>query len=656
MNFITSSDILSIIIILLVLFSSGFALFLPLWWWLKNYRAALQFVIPISLAIEILFGYVFYCFRIVHWFPLAYIGVVAVINIIIGIVLRHKIIQFWQQLSKLHWLTLLVGLGVIGVLVYTRFYDALTVVAPGAVDTYNHTIFLNDLNKLGYLHQIFYAPGFHLVLYPLLKILPTVILYRFVGPVLGLLIIASLYLFIRDIFKHTVTKYVTIILLILPVFNQLTLVTISFFSSCLTFIFFTAFIFLLAQPKQLSYWKTIILGVILTLALAIIVPYLYVQYVSAVGLCFLVAVVAKKYFGWKYVRFLLVFVLLGGLGLAASFGHVYLQNKINKNQTAGFPEIPVVVRQKNKTVTQNNKTKVPPATKTGKVVTSQEYPWWSVSKDAWQARYNKLSASDFWQKNIMPMLVTGQDLLQAKNVRSFSGMLAIGSYLWIILACVITGYATKKKNKLMVIIGVFSVLFGVATQTGILEMSIYRGRSGWYLMWLAVLGAAYLFDIIYHKRLNILIVIFGILACLAGVLYPPVFYRNYFADQFTVAAMIKQEYPNKQIIFISNQKELLILSPDFILAPFNIDSLEKQNGDFTNEIILILPKKFYNLDPVLSAQALSTDTGYVNFAIEQAMNEKNQTQLVAEIKAHPKFSHYKLYWESDDIAAYRLIQ
>jgi hypothetical protein len=205
---------------------------------------------------------------------------------------------------------------------------------------------------------------------------------------------------------------------------------------------------------------------------------------------------------------------------------------------------------------------------------------------------------------------------------------------------------------LLLIILIFSIVFGLATQIGALEMSTYRGRSGWYLMMMALLGMSYIFDEIpFNKRYLNLMYVLLLVIFLAGFISPPTYYREYYTEPFTQAKLISRQFPNQKINFITDEKRVPMVSNNISFSELDSSSL-KDTCEF-DKCFLILNNKFFYYDPVLSEKALSTDKGFREFNKEQALLKDAQNETISEIKKSPNFSKYQKYWEDENVTIYQ---
>jgi hypothetical protein len=254
-------------------------------------------------------------------------------------------------------------------------------------------------------------------------------------------------------------------------------------------------------------------------------------------------------------------------------------------------------------------------------------------------------------ENVMPVLSVAGEILRVKNVREWNSLLGAGSYAWMLVSAGLLVYGLKRRSAWLTLLAVSSIAFGVATQTGSLELSYYRGRSGWYLMLLSQLGAVTIFDLLYRRHYRW--IAYGGLAVLyVGSLFsPPVFYRPYYTAPFTIAKQIELAHPDQPIHFITNTWQLVMVSKNFTTAPLVVGSV--QNAPAVAERYIVVEKSFFPVDPVLSQQAYSTDADFTEFNARQRDLHNAATDEITAIRELPEFADYQVYWEDDTLMMYR---
>lgn len=630
---LTFKDFLSIFEIALVLFASGFALLLPLYAYLKNLNLSLKVCIPLSISLEVLIGYVFYTFGQAKNFPLIYLLFILLINIVLAFKL-NLIEKIKKTRFKFNWQAAVPVFLVIASIVYSRFYDAILNVAPGAIDTRAHAQYILDIDLYGRLTCTYYAPGFHILIYPLSKIVEMVNIYRFTGPVLGIITMLSLYLLFKDFFKNKLSLYLLILAFPLPVFSILTLQTISFFPTILTFIFLPLLIYALIRPKELPTQKHLLFFAVTVSALALTVPYLLVQLIPAIILLNIIALAAIKILSREYLAYLSKISVISIFGFLLAFGHVYLQNTVTKEtELNNFPQITIAEAQDSGFVISSN------LDKASRLLENQEGFLKIISKNTVVGKY------------FIPMMMTGEDTVSVKNVRPLDSIMSAAAYLWIIVSLIMIYLGIRRKDHILLVFGSLILVFGLATQTGVFEMSMYRGRSGWYLLLFALFASIYFLDKVVKKIPRI--ISFTLLAVLLIVPFvkPPTFYRGYFTEYFTQALLISRQFPNQKILLISGDGRAVVVSKNFVYDEFKPSSIT-ETCDF-DQCFLIFANKFFEVDPIKSQSTLAIDKDQKDFRAQWAVLAETYKENIEAIKNSPNFSKYRLYWANENLSVYK---
>lgn len=589
MSLIQLENIISIFIIAVYFFGVSFAWLLPLYLWLKKSVLAVQFVVPVSLSLQILFQYIFYTFEVPNYSIIPYLVIVLFVNVWsikrIGMNrLKSKAVTF---LTFVSWKNVAISLFFLTLVLFSRFYDSFSTLAPGNNDTYNHIVFLKNVRDMGYISVTYYAPGFHLLVLPLTYVLPYSELYRFVGPVIGVLTALTIFSLVKPALRNRYSKYVLLALLCFPIFNQFILQTIGFFSSSLTFIYMTAFLMLLGFSNNRTLPHRYGMTLLLTIALAVTVPYFFVQYSVALLILLITTFVIRKLFTKTFVIRLAVMCMISLLGIAVGYVHVLLQTSVHSSSY--FPTL-----NETTTIIQNDR---------NSSIFFLEY----------------IFEIPFVSTSVVPLLSAGIDVVKVKAVRSPDNILALGAYGWIAISAALAVYAGLSKKRSLLVLSTLSLVYGVITQTGMVEMTTYKGRSGWYLLLLGVLGSTFYFDRIavrVSKRYSALLVS---LLTLSVLLTPPVHYRPYHEEQFSIVdEYIEKHEPNVVYAFLP---ELSLLADNVKVVTLSEEVIAEE---LVSDSIVVLDKVIPEIDPVLSQQASVMDKEYSNFRNKQELRKNDQ--------------------------------
>ncbi len=640
-------DLLILIVTLLYFLIIAFAFYLPLRKVLASAQEAKKWSIPISLSAQMLFGYIFYSLKIVHLYPFIYFPLILIVNII----------ALWsfsqgrkeERQPKKNWSTKLAFLGAVIILplVVSRFYDSLRFVYSGNPDTAAHITMLRQLLSTGKLKIAFYAPGFHLLLLPLGFFFDPFAISRFSGPVIGLLTALFCCFLFQGVVKKRITFIFFFLLFAFPLLNRLILQTIGFFPSALTFIYFPALLYLASYPSYLSPKKNFLIFLTLSLALAISVPYLFVQVIPILLLVWLSVLILKK-FSPEYRRYLGILLTLAFIGLGSSFFHVYLQTKIVR-KGKGFPKIALMQIQE------------------GELLLSSNYNIFSSERA--RAYLEKIQIplketlikwveSDFYKSMLGPLLGTGYDILKVKNILRPTSALTIAGYFCIALSLGLFILGLSQRNLFLLVFSGAWLVMGIATQTGVLEMSSYRGRSGWYFMFTAFLLTVYLFDYLLDQWPQILkhplpVYLLFTTLWITPLVYPLTFPRFYYPEIDAVIRNIAQKYPTQQIALITDIPKLKTIAPNLTVFPLEPGFLTYEGYD---KKLAIIKKQAYpfwkTLNQIIFSpnkeRALRSDRPLKRFLHEIGDPiEKSQA-----LKLAPGFQKYQLYWENPHYQVY----
>ena len=697
----------SYIIIFLVLSFEGFSLYLPLRAYLKNSRQALVFLIPTSISFNILLGYFFYtvksfiAFRMMY-FVFVYITLVIVLNIVamkkLGIIsndwdiknikirLKELLDFIFIGLKKTYYLPIILLIPI----VYTRLYYPAFYLHFGDNDTWHH---LNKLlDQMPHKHGLhWYAPGFHILIYPLKVLIPTQGLYRFTGSVLSLITAIYIYIFVRSLLKERFQPYTQIfipILLSLPLVNMFTIQTMAFTPSALSFIFILAFLYVVYDMNHLDWRVSKVFCGFWAMALSLTVPYSYGQFIVSLVFLWILMVVFRKRFNFKYeLRYLFFLIFVFCMGIVLAYGHVKFRNLITLHFYGTRIELPLL------TNFDANKKKT-----SWEVLSEYVFKKKFLKEELRNDQKNKDQNNDFISEKrgnisiniqssnknqkkklkLLPNLnITDWDrieyiittLLSVKDIRTIStewsirNLLAIGSYAWILFCFGILFYSIFKKNRLFFMIAIFNLSYGLFIQTGIFAAPAYKGRSGWYLMLGAILASILLFnygiEILRQRRLLNLKWIAGFLIFLYSMAWinPPSFYRKFHEDIFKVVNSLSLDFPDQRIEILTNAGDAAIISMQYFrIKPVSIPYLKINSKRKDLIKAVILEKKIKRVDPFLSGVGLVGAKDFEDYdqrEQERIGRQKEKFDKIRElIQKNEEYKEYKSYFENENIEVY----
>lgn len=610
-------DLLSIPVIFGYFLFNIALLYLPVKKFLKNSKQILQYLIPIAFSVQIIFGYIFYTFELTKSYYPIYILILGAINIyLLRISEPPNFNKLWKKLKPRVTIQNVFLMAVIALAVfYSRFYDSMNTLAPGNNDTYNHVQFLKSIDTVGYISSTFYAPGFHILVYPLVRLMPMTSIYRFVGPALGVILTLSILLLVAPKLKHRKSLFILAGLMLLPVFNQLSLQLISFFSSSLTFMYLVALMVIMATMDKFDR-KLLVLFGLFCLGLSFSVPYFYVSLLPAMGLLIVFDLLLQK--GENFKNYLVLASILF-LGLAVSYGHVLLQTSVHSNE-AYFPIIPTVfVSDASKKLGENE------------ILIGDNHKECEQSSSVICVWSRKLGTqSNQLIANFAPLINSGIDVIKIIQIRPAGDLLSIGAYIWIVCAIVLLFVARKLKLPMLFVVASFSIVLGISAQTGMFELSLYKGRSGWYLLLLCVLGTIFVYDHFSHLlRKAVPVVIVGL--ALGGLVVPPVFYRPYYTEH--LAELRELGLKESRFLLVSPTKEDSLVIGGTHYIPLNEEMVFGTDFNLSKGTYVVLNLDMVDIDPVMSQLGSVYDYNFERFnanLIKREVAQQEMNQVLEE--------------------------
>lgn len=651
------TDLYAVGVIAVYIAICSFAWWLPLTALWKNGQLALRWTMPVSFSIQILVGYAFYSAGFMGWYVPVYGGIVLLAQVLVLTLWRKRLLELPKLPRLSPWYWGMAGLAIV-VVVVTRLYDPLTTLAPGNNDSLNHLRFLYDLYDLGHLSNTYYAPGYHLVFAFLTELLDQVAVYRWIGPVTGIALASGIYLFVQAYVKQPMVRWLYVIASSSFFLQQWVLQTMSLFSTALTFLYIFAFLTLLSDTAMM-FRRRLGLFSLLGLALALTVPYFFIQFFFVSFGLLVVSGIWRKTLAWKqllaYTGIIVVCIMVG-------VGHVYFQTRVLQ-RGGGFPEIPIISTDTNQVTTlksnyDDSVTERPTTTSsvviepitvsTTPIVTEENFT------DRMLTRLSEALPYSLYQQQLRPLVTTAVDVIKIKQFRPLNSVLSIGAYVWIGMSLLMLISGLRQKSIWWVTMSVASLVYGWAIQTGSLELSFYRGRSGWYLLWLALYGSILVFDRLYRPSWRWPVIIGGLILAVTAVIFPPQFYRPYYEEVFDASYEVVTQVNGSRAAIITRQPLLALLHQDAVVLPYDVSAVTTLPGSEKNRYI-IYEKDFFSVDPLLSQQGLSGDADFSTFYQNQKLYKSALDQTNAAILAAPEFADYQVVWENEHIVIYHLV-
>lgn len=619
MSIFSPTDALNALLMTLLMVLFTFSLYWPLLAILKDPQRAKVSAIPTSFSLLIVLGYIFYCTPYFKYFFISYCVLLITINTFSFFYLRknHCFKKITYSRKDKWWFAVM--LFVFAVVIYNRFFDSVTNLAPGTIDAFNHLKYVEDLREWGYLRGFIYPPGFHILVFPFSEVFAWKYIYRFVGPTLGIVFFVQTYFFATSLTnkKHLqdnakYRKVVMACLMLLPVFNIFFLQTMGFFSISLVMIFFSYWIvlLLLGKMRELPLWILALQAI----AMGVTAPHYFVMFLLSIFCLWIFYHVFKKRFSFTSKNNLLHSSFVALVGLITGFLHVVIQTLVLHRGVTLFPVIESVKGFGDSLTLSNNLT------------------------------YEHLFKSVFGKHYIAPILGTAVDIFSVKGIRNLDGIMSLGGYLVIALSIAIIIYSYVKRKSTLVALSVLLLIYGISVQTGFGEMSTYRGRNGYVFIFLAMIFFSMVYSLYIGKYIkNKIFFILPIVLALA-LLFPPRYYRAYRIETYVPLYHLANEHPGKSIAVFAHDNQLAVFSENIKVYSLSVENIEK----CTSDICVIVLEDYFMADPVLSQQALPGDIGYKTFYAQAHSLAQERELLNKKIRESVVYGRYKAYHKSDE--------
>lgn len=638
MIWFNSSDLWSIIIIILSL-SLNIAITYPCFLYVfKKPNKFLPFFITTSVSVYIILGYLFYCFRSLNIYPIIYLVFFVFLNLYLLIKNKHHFhLNFRPKINQLLLVKGFVFLFLLSIISYYFFYDALRNITPdNYYDIHNHMRFFDTIKSDGQITMSYYAPGFHILFYPAYLILKGPNLYRFLGPVLGLLIILNLYLVSPAYFSKKSSRILFLILPLFPFFKLLSIQFVTLWPTTTSYLFLPTLIILLLSSNKLNSKKQLLLYTISLTSFSLTLPYALLQYVPVtVVVCLLSALFFRKTKSFHQLKY---FLTISILTISATFIpvlHVFLQTQV-VSKNGFFPEIQILKKENDKLIVSNVYQDTP------SVKTISTTPISQLS--------NNIISSKIAKNYFLPLIATIKSALVPKVTVPFSKY-SLKSYLYILISLFLAIFSIITKHHKLFILSGTSFLFGLITQFGFLELTQYRGRTGPYMVFLSLITAVYCYDQIKFCQPLLTSTVFLLILGIILKNKPLTFNREGLCPEiFEQFYLIAKKYPNQPLNIISRYSQISLLSPNitsYSLTEKDITSYSKKADSF-----LLLQENYCEQAPLAFLQANSHDPTYQYYLINKQNNLDLAVKITETIRQSPEFQNFKLYWKNQNISIY----
>ena len=354
---------------------------------------------------------------------------------------------------------------------YMRLYDPLKHISLGSGDFYSHLRFLKETAD-GYIFSS-YPKGYHIisVLINFVSNIDSYALARFAGAFFGIISIGAVYCLMRQVFGKKAAVFTTLFYSGFTLFNYLTIEQTGLFAQGFGFVLIPFVIYfaleLVNNFKEGAFRRrNILVFIFIVFLLSLISPYAMLQmtYILYSLLFFSIASYPsiRKYIR-QFFRNVTALIILFSLGILIVLSYYIILSE--------FRRIGLSV----------------PIYDESKIVRLIE-----EGKSEWEAM-EESTILDNWTTNKWTLI---KGLLRIKRLRvPVEFPLSIGVYVGLLLSFFVLVFSIIKRRLELFAISIFVFLFGVSCITGILELPLYQGRSGWYFM----LGSIWLGGIIVKK-------------------------------------------------------------------------------------------------------------------------------------------------------------
>jgi len=277
-----------------------------------------------------------------------------------------------------------------------------------------------------------------------------------------------------------------------------------------------------------------------------------------------------------------------------------------------------------------------------------------AGNDPVNKQISKITNSETVKNFPLPFYGIVLDLFTPKFIRSPFQKSSINTYLitFISLICLILLKFWNKYSSHQTFpftIFTLTTFFGIVQIFGILEITNYRGRAGFYLLFLALFIPTLIID----KLLNKYKAVFPILAVLLFAISftrPPSFERSGICQEafYKVYEIRKTLSPNQTLKILSNDMSIGALVDQVITEKIDLPNIDKQ----LSRSNLVILNKTPCFDENTSKFA-TTDINIKMFVDNITNSNKAMTQINKSVSNSKEFDKYTLFYQSSDIDIYK---
>ncbi len=384
-------------------------------------------------------------------FLLSYGSIILVANLYFLRQVKHWRISFKLKLTG-GFVLLLFALAIGG---YMRLYDPLKHISLGSGDFYQHLQFIKNTAD-GYVFSA-YPKGYHIIL-ALIYYVSNIDFYalaRFVSAFFGIISIGAVYCLMKHVFGAKAAIFAVLFYSGFTLFNYLTIEEIGLFPQGFGFILVPLIIcFALELVNNFRGGsirkRNILVFAFLMFLLGLTSPYTMLLMTYVLGLMFFFSLLFYRRIRRSFKKVAALLVLFS-LGMCIVVVYYVAIDK--------FHNIRLGVRTYDET-------------KIAELMAEGEGTLWEIMAESTKAT---IVLNDPWG-----MI---KSLLYIKRLRMpVPFPLSLGAYAGLLLSFFVLVVSIIKRRWELFTVSVFIFLFGVSCMTGILELPLYQGRTGWYFM------------------------------------------------------------------------------------------------------------------------------------------------------------------------------
>jgi hypothetical protein len=162
----------------------------------------------------------------------------------------------------------------------------------------------------------------------------------------------------------------------------------------------------------------------------------------------------------------------------------------------------------------------------------------------------------------------------------FNSITSFGGGLSIIFAMVVTLYSARKRHMMYGIIDSSVTLLGLSTYTGILQISMIKGRVGWYFsILMIILTSSLLLELDTKEKTTSFILILCTLIFIGNLRTPPEFFRSYPEEVHRIIFSLGKDLKSNFYLYsqIKGSDIHSVLNPKVVTIDNSMDLLKKVN-------------------------------------------------------------------------------